>query len=133
VAISGAQISGAVAADDSATLSICSTRLTGPVSVTASTGYILAGSDSPACGADTITGPLTLARNTGGLELADSTVYGPVLITRNTGNAGITGIDIDANHIHGNLTCLRNTPAPADGGHPNTVTGYAAGQCAALA
>ena len=136
VAISGSHISGPFRSNQAETLSVCSTRITGPVSVTASTGYVLVGNGSPACGASTIRGRVTLTSNADGLELAGNTIFGAVRLTGNSGpghDTGTAGLEVEANHIRGSLACWRNTPAPTDGSQPNTVTGHAAGQCVRLA
>lgn len=136
VAISGSHISGPLRSNQAETLSVCSPWITGPVSVTASSGYVLVGDGSPACGASTIRGRVTLTGNTGGLELGGNTISGPVRLTSNSGpghDTGTAGLEVEANHIRGSLVCWRNIPAPSDGNQPNTVTGHATGQCVGLA
>ena len=82
-----------------------------------------------------------------GLEMTDTTVTGAIAITDSTGpvrvhanslcgsvtiNGTGAGAVVSANRIHGSLHCSSNAEAPHDDDQPNTVTGAASGQCAAL-
>ena len=136
--IEGAQLAGPLAADSAAAVRICLGSISGPVRVTASTGFVLIGDAGDAvtgCGASTISGPVTLSGNLAGAQLGGNIIHGPV---RLTGNSGGTSPDtavpqVAANQISGPLACSGNTPAPTDDHQPNTVSGPASGQCAGLA
>ena len=104
LALTGATISGPLTASGAGLLSLCGSTVTGPVRVSGSTGQVTFG-DGAGCASDTINGPASFTSNTGGVTLAGNTVGGP-------------------------LGCTGNTPAPADNGDPNTVSGPATGQCA---
>ncbi|MBV9412333.1 MAG: hypothetical protein JO148_12105 [Acidimicrobiia bacterium] len=57
-----------------------------------------------------------------------------VSVTGTTGTGPFpddVGVEIEANHISGNLGCSGNTPAAVNDGQPNTVTGNRTGECAA--
>jgi len=86
--------------------------------------------DAVACPGITITGPVNLRSNTGGLEASANTITGPVQVTGNTGS-GLLAEDavpeFEANHITGSLACSGNTPAWNQTG--NTATGPRTGQC----
>lgn len=69
-----------------------------------------------------------------------NTVHGSLTISDNTAadpadDPGSDSTEVADNHVSGNLSCFDNTPMaqPGDsGGGPNTVTGQALGECAAL-
>jgi hypothetical protein len=85
-----------------------------------------------ACSPNTISGPLTLAANTGGIEAGANHVTGPVSLTNNSGPGPDTenqAAELEHNTITGPLACSGNAPAPVDGGQANTVTGRRGGQC----
>jgi len=64
------------------------------------------------------------------IEIDQNVVTGNVTDQGNN-TAGSSNI-IGANTIGGNLVCVGNTPAPVDGGAPNSVGGHKVGQCAGL-
>jgi hypothetical protein len=134
VAISQSTLGGPLTSAGASTLSICASSIAGRVSVTGSTGFVLigdAGDDgAPGCGPDTISGPVTLSRNTAGVQLGGDTIGGPASLT---GNSGGPGAGVEANHVSGPLACSGNTPPPTDNSQPNTVSGPAGGQCSGLA
>jgi hypothetical protein len=102
-------LSAGVSLNGPASLTVCGTTVTGPLSVSGASGPVLigGGTGSP-CGPDNIGGPVTLTSNTGGVTVAGNT-------------------------IGGSLSCSSNNPPPTDNGQPNTVSGTASGQCSALA
>lgn len=107
--VEGATIIGLLRADGATAIRACNATIVGPVALADGGGPVLLGGISGApCGEDAIFGPVTLSGNTGGVVVA--------------GNA-----------ISGRLSCSGNSPAPTDGGQPNTVSGPATGQCSALA
>jgi hypothetical protein len=134
--IEGARLAGPLSAAGAAAVRVCAAGTGGPVTVTGSTGFVLIGDDgTPGCGTNTIGGPVTLTGNTAGVQLGGNTIHGPVTLTGNSGGTspGTAVPQVAANQISGPLACSGNTPAPADDNQPNTVSGRATGQCAALA
>jgi MBG domain-containing protein len=82
----GASISGPLSASGATALRACGAKLTGPVTVSKSTGLVVMGDDEgPACAGNTITGPVSLTTNSGGVEFDSNTVNGPLTITGTTG------------------------------------------------
>lgn len=139
VSIVGSHIHGAIASNGATSLAICSSEVTGSVSVTGSSGFVLigdAGDDgSPACAPDTISGTLSVAHNTAGVEIAGAAVHGTLELLANTGagpNIENAAPELEANHVDGLLSCSVNSPAPVDDGQPNTTHTGATGQCAGL-
>jgi len=59
-------------------------------------------------------------------------VSGNVLIRNNTTRGGPNSDVIQGNTIGSSLVCSGNTPAPVNGGVPNTVGGSTVGQCQGL-
>ena len=107
VSITGSTLSGPLTAHGPGSLALCGSKVTGPAMVTGDTGQVLigGGSGSP-CAANTISGPVTLNSNTGGVTVAGNT-------------------------ISGTLSCSSNNPAPTDNGQPNTAKS-GTGQCTSL-
>lgn len=139
VSIQGSQLYGPIRATRAASLSVCGTHVRGGVLVTGSSGFVrvgAAGDDGPpACGPNTVSGPLVLARNAGGVEVSANTVTGAVRLVANTGagpGAENAAPELEANHVDGPLVCVANVPAPTDDGQANFVNGPAAGQCSGL-
>ncbi len=84
--IEGATISGPVNSNGAAALRACGAKLNGPLTVSGSTGLVVIGDDEgPACAGNTITGPVSLTSNSGGIEFDRNTVNGPLTITGTTG------------------------------------------------
>ncbi|MFG2292116.1 Ig-like domain-containing protein [Streptomyces sp. NPDC048603] len=105
LAVTGAVVTGPFSTEGALALTVCGTSVTGPVTVAGTTGQVLAGNggDGAApCAGNTVVGPLTVERNTGGVELSGARVDGP-------------------------LRCTDNDPAPRLDGV--TVTGQRTGQC----
>src|SRR5699024_101239 len=61
------------------------------------------------------------------VQVRDSQIRGAVSVTGTTGDFVFAGSD-----LHGSIACSGNASAPNDEGAPNTITGAATGQCAAL-
>ncbi|MDG4768603.1 ExeM/NucH family extracellular endonuclease [Solwaraspora sp. WMMD406] len=97
-----------------------------------------------------ISGPLTLLRATGAVDIVGATIRGPVEVTGGDGGLRIDGADISGpvslvnnkhdeapvvvagNTIRGPIHCQGNSPKPVNEDRPNTVHGPASGQCAKL-
>jgi hypothetical protein len=129
LAIIGGRVTGAVQVSGAMGFLVCGSTITGALSVQASTGPVIIGDvlyDGVACAANTLTGAVTLTQNTGQVVLGGSTVTGAVSVTSNVGGSTV----IESNHITGPLAYSGNTPAPTDGGFPNSVVGSRGGQCA---
>jgi hypothetical protein len=137
----GATIRGGLTATSGTGLRVCSSTVNGRTNIAGIHGVIVigdAGDDgNPACGANTLRGPVTLTGNTGSLELGGNQIPSSVTVTNNnttitTAPENTTTTEIEANQISGNLACTGNTPPPTNDGLPNTVTGTRTGQCATL-
>ncbi|WP_330300095.1 Ig-like domain-containing protein [Streptomyces sp. NBC_00503] len=106
LAVSDGQITGPVSADGALAVSVCGSKVTGPLSVRTTSGSVLIGagpgSQFSDCAGNTITGPVSLVGNTGGVEFSADRVTGP-------------------------LGCEANAPAPHVG--DVTVLGPRSGQC----
>ncbi|MFD0526824.1 Ig-like domain-containing protein [Kitasatospora arboriphila] len=128
LAVSDAELTGPLTADGALAVTVCGSSLTGRVTVTGTTGPLVFGSDArhPAdCPGNTLTGPLTLDANTGGLRAAANTLTGPVRITGTTGGTAVPVFE--ANTVSGPLHCEGNRPEPSTTG--TTVTGPRTGRC----
>jgi hypothetical protein len=130
LASDGATINGALIATGGTGLRICGTTITGTLFPTLVNGVIIVGEtdDVPTCAGNTITGTVNLQNNTGFVELDSNQITGGVIVINNATTLLVppekaTASEIETNHITGALTCTANTPAPTNGGHPNTVTG----------
>ena len=88
---SGARFTGPLTASDAAALTLCGSTLTGPLTVSGTTGPVVVG-DPPACAPNTITGPVRIVRNLGGVTFDGNRVIGSVTIANNNG-----GIDVGGN------------------------------------
>jgi hypothetical protein len=78
-----------VTANSAAVVRICGATITGPLTISASTGPVLAGGES--CDANTITGPVRVTDNSGGVEVSGNTIVGPLRITGNAAPTHATG------------------------------------------
>ncbi len=132
------RINGGLDSQGAAAIRLCSTRVDGHVSINGSTGFVLvgdAGDDGPqGCAGNDIRGGVSLSGNAGGAEIGGNSIRGGLALL-NTSGAGAdledAASEIEANQIKGGLTCAGNTPAPTNGGLPNSVTGARSGQCSA--
>jgi hypothetical protein len=134
--VDGGTVDGPISASGAIAFALCGATVSGPVSVTGSTGFVFIGGGSgTGCARTKISGPVSLSKNTAGVEVANSTVSGPVSVTGNHGaspvliNGDPAGPEIAGNTISGPLSCSGNTPAPTDDTQPNTVSGPRGGQC----
>ncbi len=73
-------IVGRLTAARAATLRICGTSLSGPLTVGGSTGLVLVGGDAATgqCDPTTIVSPVRVIGNSGGVELNGNTIVGPL-------------------------------------------------------
>jgi hypothetical protein len=88
----------------------------------------------PACAGNTVKASVSLSGNTGGFEVGGNAITGSASFTGNTGTGPYwqdAVPEIEGNGIGGSLSCSANSPAPADGGQANKVSGPRSGQCAA--
>ncbi|MFJ9852762.1 Ig-like domain-containing protein [Streptomyces sp. NPDC101150] len=133
LALTDAEVTGPVSADGALAVTVCRSALAAPVTVKASSGYVLIGSDrdgATACAGNRIKGSLTLDANTGGLAASANTITGPVAITDNSGSGPFPADAVPAfaaNHVTGPLRCDGNEPTLHQSG--NTVDGPRFGQC----
>jgi hypothetical protein len=145
VSIQASMLVGPLYAHRPARLALCGSKVSGPASVTGAAGPVMVGgANSTDCSADTITGLITLTRDTGGVTLEGATISGPARVAGNAGRVTVAGNTIGGpaivadntggtlvtgNTVGGPLSCTGNKPAPADSGKPNTTSGPATGQC----
>ena len=130
LAVLGGTIRGPVTSVGATALLLCHAAVSGPLTVIRSTGpVVIGGLGDPACGRTTISGPVSLIGNAGGVRIMGSTVNGPVTAFVNGGPA----LTISGNTIAGPLSCAGNSPAPSDAGTSNKVRGPATGQCRTMA
>jgi hypothetical protein len=100
--VEGGRITGRLHAAGAAAVRICGATITGPLTITGSSGLVLVGGDAAtgSCDPNTVAGPVTITGNGGGVELDGNTVVGPVRVT---GNAGaVPSPDAGAVHAAGN-------------------------------
>lgn len=133
--VEGATISGALSASQSAMLRICGSTLSAPLGASGDTGAVVIGDGTSGCPKSTISGPVTLKRDSGGVSIQNAAVSqlqltgcaggvivtgnnlaGPLTVTENAGGATVTG-----NTVNGPLTVTGNTGTVID--RPNTVFG----------
>jgi 5'-nucleotidase len=78
-------------------------------------------------------GTLSVANSNASLiDLFSNSVGGNVLVQNNKTSGGANSDIVQANTIGGSLVCSGNTPAPVNGGAPNTAGGSKTGQCSGL-
>jgi hypothetical protein len=127
------QLSGPIVSDRAAAVRICASSVTGSVSLTRTSGFVLLGDGADnddvgvaPCGGNTIRGVVNVVSSSGPVELGGNTVTGTVNLNGNTGSA----TELEGNHVSGTLACTGNAPAPNDDGEPNPA-GARVGQCGA--
>jgi len=128
----------AIVATGAKTLRVCGVSISGDLSASGTPTFVLIGDGgddaSPSCGANTISGNVTVTNNTAGFEVGGNTISGSLTATGNTGagpNPEDTNPEIEGNQIKGSLNCSGNNPAPINDGKPNTVKASRTGQCSA--
>lgn len=72
-----------------------------------------------------VDGDIKLKKNTGGVQVSDSTIQGDMKVEQNTG-----GVTLRNNETEGDLKCKSNSPSPAGSG--NNVGGDRVGPCEVL-
>ena len=144
----GSVIRGALTVTGAARVSVCRSTLIGAVRADRAAGPVTLGGGS--CGGDIGHGPVAITGSAGPVQVTGLRQQGPVELTGNTGGVTVSGasiagtttvrgnrgsapVVISGSAITGSLACAANQPAPTDQGKPDTVSGKAAGQCAALA
>ncbi|MFW6091254.1 MAG: S8 family serine peptidase [Actinomycetota bacterium] len=109
----GSRIVGPVYSSGAEEVTVCDTRVVGPVTLTG-TGprdlglpAVTFGDPASDCAGNTVVGPVTVSGTEGPSVVADNRIGGP-------------------------LSCSGNDPAPVDNGFPNNVLGPKGGQCSDL-
>jgi len=120
--LDGATVEGPVTVHEGGSLLALGSSISGPVTARSAGAVHLFES--------TVTGPVTVTGTTGSVAVVDSTIIGPATL-RNNATGDVEPI-VAASTVDGPLSCTGNSPAPIDLGAPNSVTGPATGQCAAL-
>ena len=77
----------------------------------------------------TVKGPVSITDTTGAVALRGNETFGPANLS---GTADEADMVISDNVINGPLSCQGNEAVPDDEGAPNTISGRASGDCAAL-
>ncbi|GHI40471.1 Ig-like domain-containing protein [Streptomyces violascens] len=131
LAMSGAELNGPVSSYGARAVSICHSALDAPVTLTGTSGFVLLGDgEGVDCAGNAFRAPLTLAHNTGGLQVSSNTMSAPVTIDDNNGS-GLLPEDLvpgfEGNRVGAPLRCAGNAPALRQSG--NTVNGPHVGQC----
>jgi hypothetical protein len=80
---------------------------------------------------------VTLAGNSGGVEIGGNSIVGGLTVSGNIAPGGgapreNNATEIEANVVTGLTTCANNNPAPVNDGRKNTFTGGVKGQCTSL-
>ncbi len=114
--VEGASVSGPLRASGATLLRICGASISGPVEATNGSGSVVIGEGTAGCSASTISGPVTVKNNTGGVSIDGNVVAGPLTVTGNSGGTTVTN-----NKVHGPLTVTGNTGTVVD--KPNEVEG----------
>jgi hypothetical protein len=107
--IEGGKISAPVYANGATAIRACNSRISGPTTVTKLGGLVVFGDDDGQlrCPGNTITGPVQIIGNTGGVEFDDNTVTARLTITGNSGNLASPdsgSVDAIGNHASGPIT-----------------------------
>jgi hypothetical protein len=128
-------VSGPITTVGAIGVGLCGATVSGTVSVVGSTGYVfIGGGTGTGCARTTISGPVTLSGNSGGVEVATSTVSGPVTVINNSGNGPVEQngafppTEVAGNKITGPLWCAGNKPSVTDAGQSNSSP-LKIGQC----
>jgi hypothetical protein len=134
--VENGRVSGSVTATGAVGFTFCGATLSGALSVSKSTGYVLIGGGAgTGCTKTTISGSVTLSGNTAGVQVATNIISGAVSITNNSGTGptqlGGLETEVTGNTISGSLSCSTNTPGVTDNGTANKASSKS-GQCAAL-
>jgi len=131
--VSGSVIYGSVGAAEPADFVMCGSYVSSEVVVelalgTADLGHpgIAGNPIAPPCAGNDIRSSVVALFDLDGVNLTGNTV-GQSLFVGDT--SGGLGTQLGNNQIAGALWCAGNTPAPNDGGLPNTVGGARYGQC----
>jgi hypothetical protein len=80
----GATISGPIRATGAQAISLCGDSINGPIDLDMSHGAVVIG-DGNGCAGNTISAPLTLTANHGGVSVIDNIIDGPATLVDNTG------------------------------------------------
>jgi hypothetical protein len=100
----GGSITGPIRITSPGAVRLCGATIAGPLSISADASSIVIGDGTPGCAANTITGPVTLTNDTGGITMIGNTVDGPLSISGSSGGIVVTG-----NTITGPLKLSGNT------------------------
>ena len=110
--LEGALVSGPITATGATVVRVCRSIVSGHLSVSGSGGLVLVGGDAATgpCAGNTISGPVDLTNNHGGVEFNGNRVSGPVTISGTTG--ALPPPDTGSVHAAGNTGSgpIRITP-----------------------
>jgi alpha-tubulin suppressor-like RCC1 family protein len=127
LALVGSTLNGSIESSGTA-VSLCGDVIRGTVLAQDATGSVVIGDPDSGCRPDTVSGPVTVDDDSGGIQLYADSIMGPLTVNDDTD----VGALIEANYITGNLECTSDSPPPTDDGLPNNVSGSLTGLCASL-
>jgi hexosaminidase len=138
VYVARSTIKGSVSEDKGVAFAMCGSNVVGSTLITRTKGSVLIGdggdNGSFGCAGNTIGGTLSISKTTGSAEASGNRVGGAISLSDTTSNGvppdGVP--QLEGNQITSGLACLRNAPAPVNGGQPNTAGGVKSGQCTTL-
>lgn len=140
----GSIINGAITLVAAKAFTFCaSSTKQGAIKSSRAAGFVIIGNGGDGgdlatpCGANHIDGAVTLAGNSGGVEIGGNSIVGGLTVSGNIAPSGGTprennATEIEANVVTGLTTCANNNPAPVNDGRKNTFTGGVKGQCTSL-
>jgi hypothetical protein len=138
----GSVINGAITLAGARAFTFCgSSTVQGAINSSSGAQFVLIGGGGDAtpvaCAANHIDGAVTLNGNLGGVEIGGNSIVGALTVSANIAPHLGTPVEDNATEVEGNTvsgltTCAGNIPPPTNGGHKNTFTGGAVGQCAGL-
>lgn len=134
--VGNSTISGSIHSRGGTLVGVCGTRVGGSVLVSHASRFVVIGDPrDDGCAINRIGGQVSLRSDRGGTELSGNHIMGTVNAKGDSGTGPFSEdftTEIEANTIGGSLHCTGDTPPPANGGQPNSVTGSRTGQCAGL-
>lgn len=131
LAVQSSKLARSLVVDAPRFLSVCASELSAArgsaaLTVRDAKAPIRVGDPTASCAGNRVQGPVSLASNLATVFGANE-VAGPASITGGGGGHTL----VRANIFHRSLGCSGNSPAPANGGQPNTAAS-ASGQCTAI-
>lgn len=128
--VNGGSVTGGIKAISAAGINLCGASVSGGIKISSSTGEVVFG-DGQGCAGNSITNGMTVSGNTAGIQVISNSITGGFTANNNTGSIptgtiqapGQSGQYVQANTGSGGMSCSGNSPALADGGFANTISG----------